>query len=211
MSESDLQSIYEKYLPLTEGRTTNILAHFKEADPNTFALSSVSIDGNVHSVGDFTKKIPIQSISKPFVYGMALEDWGEEHIRHIIGVEPTGDAFNSLIAHEEVCEGRFDPMVNVGAVTTSLVKGGSLEERIDRIRLMISGYIGHPVEFDVAALGFRKNLDNMNRAVAYLMLSEGCIEGNVEETVQRGNGTRGIKVFEELSKRLALHIFHSHE
>jgi glutaminase len=182
---SDLQSIYEKYLPITAGRTTNILTHLKEADPHTFALSAVSIDGNVHSVGDYSKEIPIQSISKPFVYGTALEDWGEEHVRRIIGVEPTGDAFNSLIAHEEVCEGRFNPMVNVGAVTTtSLIKGGGLQERIDRIREMISGYIGHSVEFDVAALGSRKNLDNMNRAIAYLMLSEGCIEGNVEETVE---------------------------
>jgi glutaminase len=182
---SDLQLIYEKYLSLTDGRTTNILAHLQDADPDTFAISVVSINGDVHSVGDFSKEIPIQSISKPFVYGMALEDWGEEHVRRIIGVEPTGDAFNSLIAHEQVCEGRFNPMVNVGAVTTtSLIKGGSLEERIDRIREMISGYIGHPAEFDGAALSSRKNLDNMNRAIAYLMLSEGCIEGNVEETVE---------------------------
>jgi hypothetical protein len=55
---ADLQSIYEKYLPLTEGRTTNILAHLKEADPNTFALSPVSIDGNVHSVGILLKRFP---------------------------------------------------------------------------------------------------------------------------------------------------------
>jgi glutaminase len=182
---SDLQSIYEKFLPLTEGHTTDILAHLKDADPNTFAISAVSIGGEVHSVGDFSKEIPIQSISKPFVYGMALKDWGEEHVRRIIGVEPTGDAFNSLIQHDQVCRGRFNPMVNAGAVTTtSLIKGGGLQERIQRIQEMISGYIGHPAEFDGAALSSRKNLDNMNRAIAYLMLSEGCIEGNVEETVE---------------------------
>ena len=137
---SYLQLIYEKYVPLTKGQTTDILAHLKEADPNTFAISAVSVDGDIHSVGDFSKEIPIQSISKPFVYGMALEDWGEAHVRRIIGVEPTGDAFNSLIKHDEVCEGRFNPMVNVGAVTTtSLIKGASLQERIDRIRDLIIG------------------------------------------------------------------------
>ena len=71
---SYLQLIYEKYLPLTRGQTTDILAHLKEADPHTFSLSAVSVAGDVHSVGDFSKEIPIQSISKPFVYGMALED-----------------------------------------------------------------------------------------------------------------------------------------
>jgi glutaminase len=181
---ADLQRVYDKYMPITEGQTTNILDHLKNADPDTFAISAVSIDGDIHSVGDFTKEIPIQSVSKPFVYGMALEDWGEEHVRRIIGVEPTGDAFNSLVEHEQVCKGRFNPMVNAGAVTTtSLIKGECLQERIDRIREMISGYIGRLVEFDDAALSSRKNLDNMNRAIAYLMLSEGCIEGNVEETV----------------------------
>jgi glutaminase len=100
------------------------------------------------------------------VYGTALEDWGEDHVRRIIGIEPTGDAFNSLIKHDELCEGRFNPMVNVGAVTTtSLIKGVSLQERIDRIRELISGYIGHPSEFDGVALSSRRNLDNANRAI----------------------------------------------
>jgi glutaminase len=90
---------------------------------------------------------------------MALEDWGEEHIRRIIGAEPTGDAFNSLIAHEQVCKGRFNLMVNVGAATTtSLIKGGGLKERIDRIREMIAGYIGHSAEVDGAALSSRRTV-----------------------------------------------------
>lgn len=182
---SYLQHVYEKYLPLTKGHITDIPVHLKKADPNTFAIASVSVNGDVHSAGDCSKKIPIQSISKPFVYGMVLEDWGEEYVRRIIGVEPTGDAFNSLIKHEEIIEGRFNPMVNVGAVTTtSLVKGDSLQEGIGRISEMFSGYMGHSVEFDEDALNSRKKLDNVNRAIAYLMLSEGCIAGNVEETVE---------------------------
>jgi glutaminase len=82
-------------------------------------------------------------------------------------------------------EGRFNPMVNVGAVTTtSMVKGDTLEKRIDLIREMFSGYMGYPSGFDEGALNSRKKLDNINRAIAYLMLSEGCIEGDVEETVE---------------------------
>lgn len=181
---SFLKILYDKYLPLSKGQTTDILAHLKNADSNLFAISTVSVDGNLQSAGDFNKKFPIQSISKPFVYGMALEDCGEEHVRRVIGVEPTGDSFNSMIKHDQVSEGRFNPMVNVGAVTTtSLIKGDSLQERIDRIREMFEGFLGHPVDFDKAALKSRRNLDNVNRAIAYLMLSEGCIESNVEDTV----------------------------
>ncbi len=182
---SYLQYIYEKYLPLRKGHITDVPAHLRKADPDDFALTAVSVSGDTYSAGDYLKEITIQSISKPFVYGLVLEQWGEEHVRRIIGVEPTGDAFNSLIRHEEVIEGRFNPMVNVGAVTTtSMVKGATLKKRIDLMREMFSGYMGRPAGFDEDALYSRKKLDNINRAIAYLMLSEGCIEGNVEETVE---------------------------
>jgi glutaminase len=182
--KSFLQQLYDKYLPMTKGRTTDILPQLQEADPNTFAISTVSVGGSVCCVGDFEKPFSIQSISKPFVYGLALEDHGEAYVRRKVGVEPTGDAFNSMIKHEQVCEGRFNPMVNVGAVTTtSLIKGDTPQVRIQRIKDMFAAYVGHSVGFDQAALNSRRKLDNLNRAIAYLMLSEGCIETDVEETV----------------------------
>lgn len=180
-----LRELYEKYLPLVEGATTDILSQLQRAAPDTFAICAVSTAGDVHAVGDFNKQFLMQSISKPFVYGMALEDRGEEYIRRRVGVEPTGNSFNSMIEHEQVCAGRFNPMVNVGAVsTTSCIKGDCLDRRIARMMKMFAQYVGHPLVVDEAALGSRRVLDNMNRAIAYLMLSEGCIEGNVEETVE---------------------------
>ena len=180
-----LKELHERYLPLVEGATTDILSQLQRAAPETFAICAVSTRGDVHAVGDFSKQFLMQSISKPFVYGMALEDRGEEFIRRRVGVEPTGNSFNSMIEHEQVCAGRFNPMVNVGAVsTTSFIKGDRLEERIERMMNMFARYAGHPLAVDEAALGSRRALDNMNRAIAYLMLSEGCMEGSVEETVE---------------------------
>lgn len=180
-----LLQLYEKYLPLTTGRTCDILPQLQAADPNDFALCAVTIDGGVHTAGDYQKLFTTQSISKPCVYGMALEDHGEAYVRERVGVEPTGDAFNSLIQHEQVSEGRFNPMVNVGAVTTtSLVKGATLDERIKRLKEMLARYVGHPVAFDEAVLNSRRQLDNQNRAIAYLMVSEGRITADVEETVE---------------------------
>ena len=181
---SFLAHLYEKYLPLTQGSAADILPRPSTADPGAFAISAVSVDGAVCAVGDYEKQFSIQSISKPFVYGLALEDNGEDEVRRKTGVEPTGDAFNSMIRHEQVSEGRFNPMVNVGAVTTtSLIRGDSLEMRIRRIREMFAAYVGEPVGVDEDALSSRRQLDNLNRAIAYLMLSEGCIEADVEDTV----------------------------
>ena len=46
-----LPQLYEKYLPLTEGSTTDILPHLQAADPNCFAIAAVSVDGTVYSAG----------------------------------------------------------------------------------------------------------------------------------------------------------------
>ena len=115
--------VHGKYRSVDLGSTTDILPGLQQADPDTFANTAVSIDGSRYAVGHYDRKFGLQSVSKPFVYGMALDDHGETQVRRLIGVESTGTSFNSMIKHEEVSEGRFNPMVNVGAVSTSLIKG----------------------------------------------------------------------------------------
>jgi glutaminase len=61
----------------------------------------VTLDGRTYEVGDVAQKFTIQSISKVFAYGMALEDYGREKLLKKVGVEPTGDPFNSLIRLDE--------------------------------------------------------------------------------------------------------------
>ena len=180
-----LQHLYEKYLPLTRGRTSDILPQLQAADPNNFAICAVTTHGDMYTAGDAQKAFTLQSISKPFVYGMVLEDHGKAYVRDRIGVEPTGDAFNTMIHHDQVSQGRFNPMVNVGAVTTtSLVKGQTLEERISRVKQILGRYVGHDITFDKAVLDSRRQLNNQNRAIAYMMVSEGRITADVEQTVE---------------------------
>jgi len=38
----------------------------------------------------------IQSISKPFTFGMALEAYATARVAEHVGVEPSGDAFNAI-------------------------------------------------------------------------------------------------------------------
>jgi glutaminase len=153
---------------------------------------------------------------------MALEDWGEEHVRRIIGVEPTGDAFNSLIGHDQVCEGRFNPMVNAGGIAvSSLIKGKGPAIRLNRILEMYQRYIGRQVFIDAPAFIAEQTSNDRNRAISYLLKNFGMIEGDIQQTMdlylQQCSAVincldlAGIKVFEELSQKLGLHIFHSYE
>ena len=72
-------------------------------------------------IGDSRVPFTLQSMSKPFVYGLALEDRGKPALIQRIGVEPTGDSFNEISLERRT--GRpFNPMINAGAIAaTSLV------------------------------------------------------------------------------------------
>ena len=86
----------------------------------------MSVDGQVVEVGDYQQLFSIQSISKPFMFGLALEDHGREDVLGKVSVEPTGEAFNSIVLDEETNR-PFNPLVNAGAIATAdLVEGQGL-------------------------------------------------------------------------------------
>ncbi|MEL6526258.1 MAG: glutaminase, partial [Chloroflexota bacterium] len=81
---SDIQSIldatYEKYKDVTDGTVASYIPELAKADPNWFGIVVVTTDGDVYGVGDVSQGFTIQSTSKPFTYGLALEDNGRQRV-----------------------------------------------------------------------------------------------------------------------------------
>jgi glutaminase len=73
-----IEQIYHKYKPCTEGQVATYIPELAKADPNSFGIVIMTTDGQVFQVGDIDRRFTIQSISKVFTYGMALEDHGCE-------------------------------------------------------------------------------------------------------------------------------------
>ena len=68
-----------------------------------------------------------------FAYALALADHRREDVLARVGVEPSGDAFNSIV-FDERHHRPYNPMVNAGAlVTTDLVRGASGERKLERL------------------------------------------------------------------------------
>ena len=115
------------------GAVASYIPELALADPNWFGLSVVTVDGQSVDVGDHQQTFTIQSVSKPFTFGLAIETYGAERVAKHVGVEPSGDAFNAI----ELQNGTnrpFNPMVNAGAIAASaLIRGDSHEERYQRI------------------------------------------------------------------------------
>ncbi|MGK7878805.1 MAG: glutaminase A [Crocosphaera sp.] len=177
-----LKDLYQRFLDVKEGDNATYIPDLAKADPDLFGISIMTTDGQIYSVGDATQLFTIQSISKPLVYGMVLEEWGEEFILNKIGVEPTGQPFNDIMEAQEIQDRKYNPMVNAGAIiTTSLIKGNNLEEKRQKLLNMFSRYFGRDVNINQSIFWSRKTGDSWNRAIAYMMLNFGLIEGNVEE------------------------------
>ena len=149
--------------------------------PAKFGISLCTLDGELHSAGDHAEPFALQSLSKVFVYALALEDHGRDHVLEHVGVEPSGDAFSS-IEFDERNNRPYNPMVNAGAlVTTDLVSGKDSAEKLERILALLRLYAGNDsLEVDWHTFEREMQTADHNRATAYLMRSQGMLSGDVE-------------------------------
>jgi len=179
-----LEAIYQKYRSLDDGKVADYIPELACANPDWFGIAVVTTEGAVFERGDSNQSFTIQSISKPFAYGLALEDHGRDQVLSRVGVEPSGEAFNSIIL-DQVSKRPFNPMINSGAiVTTDLIKGRDYAERIGRLIGMFSRYAGRELHVDNAVFVSERATGNRNRAIAYLMSSFGMLGENIEETLE---------------------------
>jgi glutaminase len=149
-----------------------------------FAIVVVTVDGQVLGTGDHDLPFAMQSVSKVFAYGVALEEFGREHVLSRVGVEPSGDPFNSIV-FDERHNRPYNPMVNAGAlVTTDLVGGDDPAQKLERLLAALRRYAGND-SLEVHQETFHSELRNAdrNRATTYLMRSQGMITGDVEATL----------------------------
>ena len=148
--QSALFEIYRDYRGNVSGNVATYIPELAKVNPALFGIALATADGEIYEVGDSRQLFTIQSISKPFVYALALEDNGVEQVLKKIGVEPSGEAFNSIV-FDERSNRPFNPMVNAGAIAaTALVKGENHEQRLARVLGKFSDLCGRPVQIDHA-------------------------------------------------------------
>jgi glutaminase len=133
-------------------------------------------------VGETSTEFTIQSISKAFLFGLAVETHGRDAVLKRIGVEPSGEAFNSL----ELRSSRkpFNPMINAGAITdTGMVTGKNAKEKMDKILALLSAAAGRELRVDEGVYRSEKDTGHRNRAIGYLLKNVDLIDGEVEEVL----------------------------
>ncbi|MDN5894105.1 MAG: glutaminase A [Nocardioides sp.] len=169
----------------TEGSVADYIPELANADPDRFAMCLATVDGFVYEVGDADARYTIQSISKPFTYGLALADRGIAGVEEKVGVEPSGEGFNE-ISLDDRTHHPDNPMINAGAIATaSLIEGTTPEERFGRLLEHLSAYAGRELTVDEGAMTSEIETAHRNRAIAHMLKEFDVLEGDPEESLQQ--------------------------
>jgi len=178
-----IENLYDKYVPVTDGKVAAYIPELGKANPADFGICLVSSDGRVFETGNCDQPFTIQSISKPFTFGMAIEELGHEKVFQRVGVEPSGEPFNS-IELENGTNRPFNPMVNTGAITiTALLHALHDDRSFEHICTRLSAAAGRPLTMDEDVYASESATGHRNRAIAYLLLNFGIVHQEAEDAL----------------------------
>ncbi len=178
-----IEEMYSKYQALTDGEVATYIPELGKADPDTFAVSLVTTSGRQFEVGDCRHAFTIQSISKPFTFGLAIEEFGPSKVARHVGVEPSGDAFNA-ISLQQGSNRPHNPMINAGAITvTALLHSQFGDETFDRMLDRFSLAAGRRLSVDEAVYDSERRTGHRNRAIAHLLLNFGMVHEEAEQAL----------------------------
>ena len=132
--EAVVREAYEKFRSDTSGKNADYIPYLAQVDSKLFGVAVVSTDNHVFEIGDVKYSFSIQSISKVYTLALAMEELGYDKVFQRIGSEPTGRAFNSVVAVVDMPTHTGNPLVNAGAIaTTSLISGSKEDEKWNKI------------------------------------------------------------------------------
>jgi len=185
--ERILEEIYTEVQPeLMRGRVADYIPALAEVEKGQFAMSVTLEDGTTHSVGDAQKQFSIQSISKVFTFTLALECYSKALYKRV-GVEPSGNPFNSLVQLEYENGIPRNPFINAGAIITTdaLISHYKDEYKtLEVIMHFVRELSGNPsLSFDPDVANSEMEHGDRNLALARLMKSFGNFENDVINTV----------------------------
>ena len=170
----------------TSGTPADYIPELARADPSLLAVAMASVDGEVYCSGDADVEFTIQSISKPFVYALALIDRGLDAVLAKVGVEPSGEAFDEMSL--ESGSGRpLNPMINAGAITTHALAGDAgldAAARMERVVAGLSAFAGRELQVDERVYASEMEHAHRNLAIAHMLRSNDILTGDPRTAVE---------------------------
>jgi glutaminase len=169
-----LDEAYTKFKDVKDGKNADYIKELANVDPNIFGIALVTADGQVFTQGDIESKVSIQSVSKVFTMAKVIEEQGHQAIQDKIGIDATGEVFNSIVAVERMRGKEINPLVNPGAIaSTSLVSGADSATKWKNIVQVQSDFAGRQLSLNMPVYISEAGDNLRNQAIAHLLLAYG--------------------------------------
>ncbi|MFG1226102.1 glutaminase A [Xanthobacter autotrophicus DSM 597] len=174
-----IKETHTEFSRIDAGEVASYIPELGKANPDHFGIAVATTDGHVYEAGDTQVPFTIQSVSKAMVFALALDLLGAERVEAAIGVEPSGEAFNSIRLRAD--NKPFNAMVNAGAIACSgLIAESAGDEAFELIRTALGRFAGRDLGVDEAVFESERSTGDRNRAIAYLLRTYGGVVGDVD-------------------------------
>ena len=182
-----LEDIYREILPFAnKGEQASYIPALAKVDPNQFGIALTTTSGETYSYLQAQTRFSIQSISKVFALAMALSLDGED-LWKIVGKEPSGTAFNSLVQLEVEKGKPRNPFINAGAIVIAdrLMRLLAIPDDPDKEFLgFIHALSGtESIDYNLEVAESEREHGYLNAAIANLLKYHGRIENNIEDVL----------------------------
>lgn len=191
-----LDEILEKVRYQDGGAVADYIPQLAAANPSYLGAALCTTTGHLYSAGDDEEEFTMQSISKPFVYALALQELGLDEVRSVVGMEPSGEAFNELSLNRDDHR-PVNPMINAGAMTvTQLINGvdSGVDERVERIRQYMSRLAGRELFVDEDTCDLELDHAERNLSLAHMLRNYDIIQDDAHDAVLTYTRQCSIKV-----------------
>ena len=177
--DTALSTAHAAYKGLKEGKNADYIPALAKVPSQLFGIALVTVDGDVHTVGDVNELFSIQSISKVFTMAQVMQESGDKTVEESVGVDATGDVFNSITAVEKFKGHEMNAFVNPGAIAmTSMVQGGKADAVWAKILGIHSDFAGRRLEVNQEVYKSESDTNQRNQAIGMLMFAYGLIKAN---------------------------------
>ena len=182
------ESIIEKAMNLAreeipKGAVATYIPELGKMDPHQLGICLYPLKGEKICMGDYNTRFTIQSVSKVIMLIVALEVCGLKTVFKKVGMEPSGEAFDSLVELDVSNSKPYNPLINSGALAVCglLLPEVSFQDMLRYTRNICSDM---DIELNEDVFDSEMKTCSRNRSIAYLLESKGIITTDVEDTLR---------------------------
>lgn len=188
---------------IPKGKVATYIPELGKADPHQLGIVMNPLIGETIRLGDYDVRFTMQSVSKVIMLIVALEVCGLKAVFRKVGMEPSGEAFDSLVELDVNNSKPYNPLINSGALAVCglLLPEVSFQ---DMVRYTRNVCADPEIELNNDVFDSEMKTCSRNRSIAYLLESKGIITTDVEDTLRFYTKMCSMNVTAESLANLAL-------